>query len=198
MLAAPLDVTDADAAHRLARQLGDMTPIDLVVISSGSWQAMRPTELDPAVFREAVDINFTGVINVLSAVIPAMVEHGGGHIAIVASVSGYRGLPNAAAYSPMKAALINLAESIRPQLMRKGVHVTIVNPGFVDTPMTSVNKFPMPFLMSAETAADRIAKGLYSRRYEIAFPTRFVMILKLLRILPNSVFFWIVNKFVLK
>ncbi len=198
MLTAPVDVTDAQAVENVARQLGETTPLDLVVISSGAWHPVKPTEFDPAAFAKAVDVNFMGVINVLSAVVPLMIERGGGHVAIVASVSGYRGLPNAAAYSPMKAALINLTESIRPQLLRMGVHVTIINPGFVDTPMTAVNKFPMPFLMSAETAADRIAKGLISRRYEIAFPTRFVVMLKILRILPNPLFFWIINKFILK
>lgn len=127
-----------------------------------------------------------------------MVERGGGHIAIIASASAYRGLPNAAAYSPMKSALNNLAESIHPQLKRAGVHITIVNPGFVDTQLTAVNKFPMPFLMSAEEAAERIAKGLSERRYEIAFPWRLVFPLKLMRLLPNRVFLWFVNRFVLK
>ena len=198
MNAKPLDVTDTDAVAGIAAQLVKDCPLDLVVISSGVWRQVKPGEFDPDAFRKAVDVNFMGVINVLAAVIPAMIERGAGHVAIVGSVSGYRGLPNAAAYSPMKAALINLAESIRPQLKRRGIDITIVNPGFVDTPMTSVNKFPMPFLMTAEEAADQIATGLETRRYEIAFPTRFVMMLKLLRILPNRIYFWIINKFMLK
>ncbi len=199
MVAHTLDVTDQGQVSRTAKQLElDHGMPDLVIISSGVWHPIKPDAFDPEIFRNAVDVNFMGVINVLAAVVPKMIEHGGGHIAIIASVSGYRGLPNAAAYSPMKAALINLAESIYPQLKRKGVDLTIVNPGFVDTPMTSVNKFPMPFLMTPEEAAERISKGLDRRDYEIAFPTRFVLILKLLRVLPNRIFFWIINKFVLK
>ncbi|MEX0347319.1 MAG: SDR family NAD(P)-dependent oxidoreductase [Rhizobiaceae bacterium] len=199
MVSHTLDVTDQEQVAQAAKRL-DMdhgTP-DLVIISSGVWHPVKPDAFDPLIFRNAVDVNFLGVINVLAAIVPKMIKRGSGHIAIIASVSGYRGLPNAAAYSPMKAALINLAESIYPQLKRQGVDITIINPGFVDTPMTSVNKFPMPFLMTPEEAAKRISKGLDRRDYEIAFPTRFALFLKLLRMLPNRVFFWIINKFVLK
>lgn len=195
----PLDVTDADMVGNAEVEINaDDAPLDLVVISSGTWQPVKPDALDPDIFKKAMDVNFQGVINVMAAVLPAMIKRGSGHLAVVASVSGYRGLPNAAAYAPTKAALINLVECLYPQLKRAGVDITIINPGFVDTPMTAANKFPMPFLMSAEGAAGRIAKGLAARRYEIAFPTRFVLILKLLRMLPNRVFFWIINKIVLR
>lgn len=199
MQAYPLDVTASDAVENAEVEIvADGVPLDLVVISSGAWHPVKPDAFDPEIFRQAMDVNFQGVINVLAAVLPGMISRGSGHVAIISSVSGYRGLPNAAAYAPSKAALINLAECIHPQLKRAGIDVSIINPGFVDTPMTSANKFPMPFLMTAEDAADRIAKGLAARRYEIAFPTRFVLILKLLRILPNRLFFWIINKFVLR
>lgn len=139
-----------------------------------------------------------GVIHVLNACIQTMVERGEGHIAIVSSVSGYRGLPNAAAYSPSKAALINLAESIAPQLAQKGVTISLVNPGFVDTPMTSENDFPMPFIVSAEEAATKIIAGLEKKKFEIAFPKRLAWIMNFLRIIPNGMFFWIVRKFILR
>lgn len=195
----PLDVTDTDMVGNVEVEINaDDRPLDLVVISSGAWHPVKPNALDPEIFKKAMDVNFQGVINVLAAVLPAMIKRGSGHVAIVSSVSGYRGLPNAAAYAPSKAALINLAECLYPQLKRSGVDITIINPGFVDTPMTVNNKFPMPFLMTAEEAAERIARGLATRRYEIAFPTRFVLILKLLRMLPNRIFFWFINKFVLR
>ena len=195
----PVDVTDAAAIAALAARIdsGD-DPVDLVVISSGVWHPVKAGQFDIEKFKDAVDVNFMGVINVLAAIVPPMVARGSGHIAIISSASAYRGLPNAAAYSPMKAALLNLTESIYPQLKRAGVHISIIVPGFVDTPLTAVNKFPMPFLMSAEEAARRIARGLEQKRYEIAFPNRFIYLLKLMRMLPNSVFFWYINKFVLK
>lgn len=199
MEAHPVDVADTEGVAGLAARLDSASdPIDLVVVSSGVWHPLKLNAIDPAKFRDAVNVNFVGVINVLAAIVPVMIERGHGHVAIVGSVSGYRGLPNAAAYAPTKAALINLAECIRPELNRAGIDVSIINPGFVDTPMTSVNKFPMPFLMGPDEAADRIARGLAARRYEIAFPTRFVLFLKLLRTAPNGVFFWFINKFILK
>lgn len=197
--ACPLDITDRLAVDQMAAHLdNDNQPLDLVVISSGLWHPADPLSIDPDKFAEAMNVNFSGVINVLAAVVPDMASRGRGHIAIVASVSGYRGLPKAAAYSPAKAALINLVESIRPELNRKGIAVTIINPGFVDTPMTAVNSFPMPFMVTAENAADRIAKGLSGKQYEIAFPRRFVFFMKLARLVPNRIFFWFINKFVLK
>lgn len=197
--ACPLDITDRLAVDQMAAHLdNDNQPLDLVVISSGLWRPADPLAIDPNIYAEAMNVNFSGVINVLAAVVPDMVRRGQGHIAIVSSVSGYRGLPKASAYSPAKAALINLVESIRPELNRKGIEVTIINPGFVDTPMTAVNSFPMPFMVTAEDAADRIARGLARKDYEIAFPRRFVFFMKLARLVPNRIFFWFVNKFVLK
>ena len=116
----------------------------------------------------------------------------------IASVSGYRGLPKAAAYGPTKAALISLAESLKPELALKGIAVSIINPGFVETPMTSKNDFPMPFLMKPEDAAQRTIAGLAKGKFEIAYPTRFVAILKFMRILPYSLYFWLVTKTTLK
>ena len=119
-------------------------------------------------------------------------------LSIVASVAGYRGLPKAAAYGPSKAALINLAEALKPELEPHGVRISIVNPGFVRTPMTARNDFSMPFLMEPGEAAERIIAGLRAGRYEIAFPRRFAVVLKILRLLPDAVFFRIVRKFVLR
>lgn len=195
----PLDVTQSDAVTAVAHAIDTPTaPLDLVVISSGIWKQTTLPELDLATFRQSMEVNYLGAVHVIGATAPGMTERGGGHIAIVSSLAGYRGLPNATAYGPTKAALINLAESIRPQLRRMGVTVSLVNPGFVETPMTAVNRFAMPFLQTPEQAAERIATGLLRRSYEIAFPRRFAWIFKLLRILPHGLFFWIIDRFVLR
>ena len=171
---------------------------DSVVISSGTWDVVTPPDLDPHVFKKAMEVNFMGVINVLAKVVPDMMKRGKGQIAIISSVAGYRGLPKAAAYGSTKAALINLAESLHPELAESGVTLSIVNPGFVDTPMTAVNEFPMPFLMPVDQAAERLLKGLERKHYEITFPRRFTWIMKLLRLLPNVVYLWLVRRFVLR
>jgi short-subunit dehydrogenase len=121
--------------------------------------------------------------------IPAMKYAGRGQIALVASVAGYRGLPKAAAYAPSKAAVISLAEVLRLELAGLGIVVSLVNPGFVETPMTVENDFPMPFIIKAEDAAARIIKGLRKQRFEVAFPWQLVTMLKLGRILPYGLYF---------
>lgn len=195
----PLDVTDTASVHAAAQKIDVSSNCpDLVIISSGLWRQVKLPALDPKDFSAAMNVNFNGVIEVLSKVLPPMSERRSGHVAIVASVAGYRGLPNSAAYSPTKAALINLAESIKPQLDAMGIVVSLVNPGFVDTPMTSVNKFPMPFLMEPKDAAAIIVDGLDRRKYEIAFPRRLAWPLKLTRALPNAVYFWLVRKLILR
>lgn len=195
-----LDVADdaavSETVGRIEERLG---PIDLAILSAGTWISVNPArQFDPEDFRRTMDVNFHGVVSAMAAVLPRMLDRGRGHIAVVSSVGGYRGLPRAGAYGASKAALINMVEAVRPELEAKGVKISLINPGFVRTPMTDVNKFPMPFLMEADEAARRIVAGLEAGRYEIAFPTRFVLVLKTLRILPNAVFFWIVRRFMLR
>ena len=195
----PLDVTDVAAVSRCYRDIeGNAGPIDLVVLSAATWEVVTPPDLDPKVFKKSMDVNFMGVVNVLAQVVPAMMRRGAGQIAIISSVAGYRGLPKAAAYGSTKAALINLAESLHPELAEKGVTLSIVNPGFVDTPMTEVNDFPMPFIMPVDEAAQRLLRGLERKDYEITFPRRFTWGMKLLRLLPNAVFFWVIRRFILR
>lgn len=199
IIAKPLDVSDVEKVRAVASQIEtDETPCDLVVVCSGVWEQTKIPEFDPQVFAKTMNVNYLGAVNIISAVAPGMSANRKGHIAIVASVAGYRGLPNAAAYAPTKAALINLAECIKPQLGKMGVRVSIVNPGFVETRLTAVNEFPMPFIQSAQEAAEKIINGLESKRYEIAFPWQLVGILKFLRILPNRLFFWLIDRFVLR
>ncbi len=138
------------------------------------------------------------MVNVLTAVLPALRQRRKGHIAWIASVAGYRGLPKAAAYGPTKAALINLAESLKPELEADGVTISVINPGFVKTPLTAQNDFEMPFLMEVDEAARRTIAGLAAGRFEVAYPTRFVAILKFARLLPYRIYFALIRSAVLK
>jgi short-subunit dehydrogenase len=143
-----------------------------------------------------LDVNYLGVVNALAACLPAMKGRGHGQIAWMASVAGYRGLPKAAAYGPGKAALINLAESLKVDLERLGIILSVINPGFVRTPMTAGNDFPMPFLMEPEDAARRTIAGLKAGRFEIAYPRRFAALLKVGRVLPYWLYFWLIRTFI--
>jgi short-subunit dehydrogenase len=195
----PLDVTDEDAVERCVQEIEAAAgPIDLAVLNAGAWTLMSVTDFDLRSVRTGVDVNYMGVMNCLDAVLPRMLDRGHGHIAIVASVAGYRGLPRSLAYGPTKAALINLAETLNAELAPRGITVSLVNPGFVDTPMTRENPFPMPGLMTPEDAAKKTLKGLKAGKFEIVFPTGFGLAMKLLRLLPDPLYFWFVRRFILK
>jgi short-subunit dehydrogenase len=194
-----LDVTDEMAVRTCFVTIEhDLGEIDLIIAGAGTYAAVTLDDFQTSAFKRMYEVNYLGVINVLAAVIPTFRKRRAGHISWIASVSGYRGLPKAAAYGPTKAALINLAETLKTELGQDGVVVSVINPGFVKTPMTSVNDFPMPFLMDAEDAARETIDGLRKQKFEVAYPGRFVAILKLARILPYNWYFWLVRRFVLK
>lgn len=195
----PVDVTDAAAVAECVSGIEEASgPIALAVLCAGTWKLTDIEGFDIASARAGIEVNYMGVIHALAAIVPGMMKRRSGHIAIVASVAGYRGLPLSAAYGPTKAALINLAETLRAELRPYGITVSIVNPGFVDTPMTSDNPFPMPGIISAESAAQSLLAGLEAEKYEIVFPRGFGYSVKALRYLPNAVFFWIVRTFIMK
>jgi NAD(P)-dependent dehydrogenase (short-subunit alcohol dehydrogenase family) len=157
----PLDVTDAAAtASVVARIEADLGPIELAVLGAGTYTPVSPPQLDVELFRTMISTNYLGVVNGLAALSPRMMERGQGHISWIASVAGYVGLPKAAAYGPTKAALINLAECLAPEMARAGVKISVINPGFVETPLTAQNDFTMPFLMKPDEAARRTIAGL--------------------------------------
>jgi NAD(P)-dependent dehydrogenase (short-subunit alcohol dehydrogenase family) len=193
----PLDVTDAgaaaDAVDRIEAQLGR---IDLAVLNAGTYRRDGAAEFDAAAFRAIVDVNLMGTVNCLAPLLPRMLERQAGQIAVVSSVAGYVGLPGAAAYGATKSALMNMCEALYPQLAASKVYLSVINPGFVDTPLTQKNDFPMPFLISVEEAVDRIMTGLKARRFEIAFPLRMVLLLKLLALLPAPLFFAVTRRLI--
>jgi short-subunit dehydrogenase len=195
----PVDVTDEQAMRTCADNIESILgPIDLAIFAAGTYRPVSIQAIDPSEFRCMVSTNYLGVVNGLSALANRMLARKKGQLGWVASVAGYNGLPKAAAYGPTKAALINLAESIYPEFRQAGVKVSVINPGFVRTPLTAQNDFPMPFLMNADEAARRTIAGLEAGRFEIAFPRRFVAILKLARLLPYPLYFRLIDKFVLK
>lgn len=194
-----LDVSDAQAVGACVEKIeAAHGPIDLAVLNAGTWQLMKAAEFDLKAVRQGIEVNYLGVCNALDAILPGMIARRRGHISITASVSGYRGLPGSLAYAPTKAALINLAEILRLELAPYGIVVSLVNPGFVDTPMTRENRFPMPGLMPVKLAAGKMLAGLKQQKFEIVFPVGFVMAMKSLRLLPHIGYFWVVRRFLMK
>lgn len=194
-LIAPMDVTDhvsIVAAEKLIRQHWDN--IDLVLLVAGSYQEMRADTFDLTIANQLLDLNLRGVWNCLDVVLPTLLAQGQGGVAIVASVVGYSGLPLALAYGPTKAALINLCESLYFDLRPRGIGVYMINPGFVATPLTANNTFPMPALMSAPDAAKKMLRGIERGDFHIHFPHRFTNVLRLLRLLPYRLYFWLIHK----
>lgn len=191
VLPLPLDVTDRDACIKAAQTVeAELGPLHLTILNAGVFSKFKPMkDFDAESFDRHYAVNFFGVINGINAVLPLLKRRRSGHIAIIASVAGFRGLPLAAPYGSSKAALINLTESLRFDLEPAGIDVTVVTPGFVDTPLTENNRFTMPAITDASFAADRIVEGIYKGKFEITFPRRFTYFLKLLRILPYRLYF---------
>jgi short-subunit dehydrogenase len=194
----PLDVTDPAAAKDAhAAIVAAQGPLDLVVLNAGIWRPLGASDYSAEIARDSMRVNYFGIVNALEPVIPAMVARGRGHIALMASVASYRGLPRGAAYGPSKAAVLTLAEALASDLARMGVRVSVINPGYVDTPMTAPNDFPMPYIVSVETAADHIVRGLERGGFEIAFPWQTAATLKLARVLPYPLYFWFARTFLM-
>ncbi len=193
----PLDVTDLPRTEATVEDIESrLGNLDLAILNAGTHIPVTVENFTVAPFRQLVETNLMGPVNGLAQLIPRFVERGGGHIAVVASVAGYRGLPTAAAYGASKAGVINLCEALKPELERHGVRLTLINPGFVETPLTAKNDFPMPFLIPVDKAVDHILRGLERSAFEIAFPGRFAFLMKLLRILPDRLFFAITRRMI--
>jgi NAD(P)-dependent dehydrogenase (short-subunit alcohol dehydrogenase family) len=189
VLPAPLDVTDARAVEAAVAEIEHAQgPIDLAVLNAGIYEPVPGGLASPELFRQHMEVNYQGVVNCLCALLPGMKSRGEGQIAVLGSVAGYRGLPQAAAYGPTKAALISLAETLRLELRGSGVDLRLVNPGFVATRLTAKNRFFMPSILTPEEAAGRILSGLAGTSFEIAFPLGFVLWMKLLRLLPYRLY----------
>ena len=191
-----MDVSDQNSVTAgLDAAISENGQIDIAVLNAGIYQPVDASAFDLSVYQQHLAVNYTGILYCLDGLIPAMTTRKAGHIAFMASVAGYRGLPRSAAYGPTKAAVQNLAESIYFDLAPKGIKIQLINPGFVETEATAVNDFIMPDLISSQTAAKLLLEGLGSDRFEIAFPKRFVRKMKWLRMLPANSYLKLIAKF---
>ena len=190
-----LDVNDAEAVARACTTvLEHWGGIDLVLWVAGIYQPMRAQNFELAAARRMLDTNLVSVFSGLSAILPVLIAQGSGGIALVSSVAGYSGLPQALVYGPTKAAMINLAESLYLDLRPAGIGVYLVNPGYVDTPATAGNDYAMPGLISAREAADFTLAGIEAGHFEVHYPKRFTLWLKFARLLPYRLYFALVRR----
>ena len=192
--ALPVDITDRVAVNAAAQLVLTAGPLDLVVYCAGHYRELRATEYDLAEMLLHNQVNYIGALHVLEAVLPNFVARRAGHISLVSSVAGYRGLPKSLAYGPTKAALTNLAETLYLDLRGSDVGVSLICPGFVETPLTAQNRFSMPALITPDQAAAEILRGWRKGQFEIHFPKRFTRWMKALRLLPYAAYFATVRR----
>lgn len=193
-MALPLDVTDAAAVQVAAQSVLAAGPLDLMMYCAGYYKELRAADYDLKEMLQHNAVNYVGALYVLDALLPDFRARRAGHISLVASVAGYGGLPKSLAYGPTKAALINLAETLYMDLKDSGVGVSLICPGFVETPLTAQNEFAMPALLKPDQAAEEIMQGWHHGDFEIHFPKRFTRWVKALGLLPYPAYFAAVRK----
>jgi NAD(P)-dependent dehydrogenase (short-subunit alcohol dehydrogenase family) len=195
IVAFPHDVADGTAVAAAAAAVERACGLpDHVIFNAGTYIPNEATSFTAGPFATMLSINFMGTVHGLEAVLPRMLARRAGRIGVMASVAGYNGLAGASAYGATKAAMINMCEALRVELDGTGVVLSVINPGFVKTPLSDKNTFHMPFLLEPEYAAARIFDGMQTDRFEIAFPRLFVLMLKLVKILPYAVSLPLVRK----
>ena len=192
----PLDVTDIEQCKMVFKDIiKKFKDVEISVFSTGIHDPKSEKEFNLEKIRKIMEVNYFGTMNSINSVYNYYNDKKSGQISIVSSVAGYRGLPAAGAYCASKSALTSFAESLHFEMKRKNVRVTLVSPGFIKTPMTDQNDFPMPMIKSPEFAAEKIYTGLVKKKgFEIHFPKAFTFIMKLLSILPSGIYFKIVEK----
>ncbi|WP_085899585.1 SDR family NAD(P)-dependent oxidoreductase [Kiloniella majae] len=189
-LVVPCDVSDAASIEEACNKITKHFPrIDSAIYMAGYYNPTKFEDIEIQEVRKTIDVNLTGAFVFSTHILKVLRKQDKGQIALCASVAGYRGLPNGQPYSATKAAIINMAESLRIENKNPAIDIKVINPGFVRTPMTDKNPFKMPMIIEPENAAKAIASGLQSRAFEIHFPKKFTYFLKLLRILPSWIYF---------
>ncbi len=194
VVAMPGDVTDADDMARIVdtieRQHGALS---LAVFNASVFVPVHGEALEVPDFDRTFAVNLGGVVNGLVPAVEAMKRAGRGHIAFVASATGYGGLPTSAAYGATKAALINMAESLKFDFDKLDIRIQVVNPGFLEGRTSVRSGVPLPYLAAVDQAAGRIVDGLGRGGFEIVFPKRRALARKLLGLLPYSLYFAVLN-----
>ena len=192
----PLDVTDSEKCKDVSTEIiNKLENIEICIFCTGIHDPKSEKNLDLEKVRKIMEVNFFGTVNSINSVYDYFKKKRSGHISMVSSVAGYRGLPAGGAYCASKSALTTFAESLYFDLKRSNVRVSVVSPGFIKTPMTDQNDFPMPMIKSPEFAADEMFKGLtQSNAFEIHFPKQFTFIMKILKIMPNWLYLKLIKK----
>jgi NAD(P)-dependent dehydrogenase (short-subunit alcohol dehydrogenase family) len=188
---------DSKVKEVFSKILQEFNSLDLCVFCSGAYNPKLEQEINKEQIRKIMEVNFFGVLNCIKSVEEYFKNKKDGHISVVSSVAAYRGLPNSSGYGPSKAALTNLTESLYFDFKKYNVRISLISPGFIKTPLTDKNEFPMPFIRSPKFAAVKMYNGLVkSGAFEINFPKELTTILKLLRIMPYRVYLFLVDKLI--
>jgi len=192
----PLDVTEIENCRTVAKKiLEQFNNIDICVFGTGMHDPKSEKTFNLEKIREIMEVNYFGTMNSINSIYEYFSKKKSGQISIISSVAGYRGLPAAGAYCASKAALTSFTESLNFDMQKKNVRVSLISPGFIKTPMTDQNDFPMPMIKSPKFAANEIYKGLTAKKtFEIHFPKAFTYFLKFLQILPSSMYFKLITK----
>ena len=192
----PLDVTNQDQIkNSFEKIIEDFNGLNLCVFSSGTYDPKLEQEINVVQNKFVMETNFFGVLYCIKAVENYFKNKKDGHISIVSSIAAYRGLPNSSGYGPSKAALTNLTESLYFDFKKYNVRISLVSPGFIKTPLTDKNEFPMPFIKSPEFAAEKMFNGLTkSKAFEIHFPKALTILLKIFRVLPYKIYLFLIDK----
>jgi len=189
--AVPVDVADRASVDAAAAEVGE---IDGMVFLAGVYWPMKSGDWNADDAETMADINFTGAVRTVGAVLPAMVERGAGHIVLTGSLSGFRGLPGAVGYGASKAAVMSLAETMYADLRGTGVDVQLANPGFIKTRLTDKNDFDMPFLMEPDDAAEAMLVLMRSFVFKANFPYLFGALFRLSQFLPDWAYYRLFSK----
>ena len=194
----PLDVTNQNQINNIfSKIIDEFGDLDLCVFSSGTYDPKLEQEINITQNKFVMETNFFGVLYCIKSVESYFKDKKDGHISVVSSVAAYRGLPNSSGYGPSKAALTNLTESLYFDFKKHNVRISLISPGFIKTPLTDKNEFPMPFIRSPNFAAEKIFNGLTkSKAFEVHFPKALTLLLKFLRILPYRMYLFLIDKFV--
>jgi len=186
-----LDVLDINSVRKAFKAVGR---IDGILYAAGDYTPLNSTVWNIDEVDKMIAINFTGVARVLGLVVPKFIAQNYGHIVMIGSLSGFRGLPNAIGYGASKAGMMHLAENIKADLYKSNIKVQLINPGFIKTRLTEKNNFKMPFIMSAEDAAKHVIRAMRRNRFQTNFPVMFSLIFRMTNFLPAFLYFWLFSK----
>ncbi len=188
-----LDVSDREAVKKTVREFVGEGELDLMIANAGISMSLKSKTPNFDTFKDVIDINLMGTVYCFEAALEYMEKQKRGHLVSVASVAGYVGLPGAAAYSASKGALIKMCESFSVDLEHIGIYTTCICPGFIDTPLTKINKHPMPFIMSAKRGGRMIFDAIQAKKRLFAFPLPMKIIITILEIIPRPLYHFIMK-----